>query len=319
MSLATRGARSTSACCGAAHMQRAPTLPLVGRVASVASGVGVVVVARDGPNNSDPHPQPLPTRGRGADRVRVAASSQVASFIYTAPRCLIVEESQPDESSVRRRHRLRSSSGDAGRAGAAAVSRRVLARPARQPPHRQIFLHPHELSAACAAQRTSGLAAGVGTSGRRPRHDPPPRARSLRQPLRHLQRAARRARAVQRGHGGGAVRGGQRLDRKGAARPRAPPARIDPRARAQPGAGGQRDRARRARPPLRAGAAAGDGRDAAGAQALLADLRRGRAARACGGHPCRQHLSPRADAVGLAGAPGGGLRRAIDRVRSPSC
>ena len=37
--------------------------------------------------------------------------------------------------------------------------------------------------------------------------------------LRHLQHAARRDRAVQRGHGGGVVRGGERLGGAGAARP----------------------------------------------------------------------------------------------------
>ena len=59
--------------CGGITKQRAPTLPLVGRVdrrsEAKAGGVGVVVVARGISNNNDPHPQPLPTRGRGADRV----------------------------------------------------------------------------------------------------------------------------------------------------------------------------------------------------------------------------------------------------------
>src|SRR5262249_12243695 len=68
------------------------TLPLVGRVASEASRVGVGVSGRTSRQNNDPHPQPLPSRlracplptklkatkprqagvwlGRGADRVR---------------------------------------------------------------------------------------------------------------------------------------------------------------------------------------------------------------------------------------------------------
>ena len=70
-----------------------------------------------------------------------------------------------------------------------------------------------------------------------------PGARSVRHALRHLQRAARRDRAVQRGHGGGVVLGGQRLGRQGIARPRAAAARLDPGAGAQSGARGRGDRA----------------------------------------------------------------------------
>ena len=43
-----------------------------------------------------------------------------------------------------------------------------------------------------------------------------------------------------------------------------------------------------------------------------------RAARAGDRRACRQHLSPRADLVGLAGPSGGGLHRAVDRVRIPA-
>src|SRR6516165_920742 len=75
-----------------------PTLPLVGRVASEVSVVGVVVSGRISRSNSDPHPQPLPSRlracplpaslkmtkprqagvwlGRGADRVHGTIASQ---------------------------------------------------------------------------------------------------------------------------------------------------------------------------------------------------------------------------------------------------
>ena len=156
----------------------------------------------------------------------------------------------------------------------------------------------------------------VRAARRRPRHDPPPGARSVRHPLRHLQRAARRDRAVQRGHGGGAVLGGERLDREGTARPRAAAARLDPGAGAQPGARGRGDRAGRAGSALRAGAAVRHGRDAARRPHLLADLRGGREARARHRHPRRQHLSARADGVGLAVLPGRGLRRAIGGLRN---
>ncbi len=61
-------------------VQRAPTLPLAGRVdRTKRGGVGVVVVARGVSNNNDPRPQPLPTRGRGADRVRGAFVRQTRS------------------------------------------------------------------------------------------------------------------------------------------------------------------------------------------------------------------------------------------------
>ena len=219
------------------------------------------------------------------------------------------------EIAAHRRHRLRSASGDAERGGAAAVSRRLLARPAGQPPHRQILVHPHQLSAALAARGAAGLAASLRLSGRRPRDDPPPGARSVRHPLRHLQHAAWRDGAVQRGHGGRLVRGGERLGGEGTARPRAAPARLDPGAGAQSGARRQGDRARRARSPLRAGAAAGDGRDAARAAALLADLCGRREASAGGRHPCRQQLSPCADCR-RAGRPIGSRTTSPSRPRS---
>ena len=102
-----------------------------------------------------------------------------------------------------------------------------------------------------------------GSAGQRSR--PPARAgaRRLRLALRHLQHAARRDLAVQRGHGGGADLGGERLHRQGMARPRAAAARVDPVAAAQSRSRGEGDRAARARQALRAGADAGDGRDAA--------------------------------------------------------
>ncbi len=77
----------------------------------------------------------------------------------------------------------------------------------------------------------------------------------------------------------------------------------------------QRDRARGKRPALRAGAAVRNGRHAARAQAVLADLRRRREARPDDRGACRQHVSVCADGLGLARAPGRGLRGAIHRLR----
>ena len=159
-----------------------------------------------------------------------------------------------------------------------------------------------------------------GAARRRPRHDPPPGARPVRHALRHLQRAARRGRAVQRGHGDGAVLGGQRLGREGTARPRAAAARLDPGAGAQSGARGR----------ARSSGVAPDRRFVQVLLLAMGEMLLGRrtywpiyaAAEKHGladRHPRRQHLSPRADGVGLAGASGGGLRRAIGGVRDRSC
>src|SRR5216684_3534642 len=48
------------------------------------------------------------------------------------------------------------------------------------PPHRPLSLRAHELSAGLAALGAARLAAAVGGAWRRPRHDPPPGARSVR-------------------------------------------------------------------------------------------------------------------------------------------
>src|SRR5262249_44164415 len=74
-----------------------------------------------------------------------------------------------DEGTVQRRDRLRSASGDARRRGAVALCRRLLARPARRPPHRPLSLHADQLSAEFAAQRATGLAPAIGRArGARP-------------------------------------------------------------------------------------------------------------------------------------------------------
>ena len=89
-----------------------------------------------------------------------------------------------------------------------------------------------------------GLAAGLRAARRRPRPHQARAARPVRAALCHLQRPARGHRPLQRGHVGRAVLGRQRLDGARAARPRAAPARRDPGAAAEPGAGRQGDRAR---------------------------------------------------------------------------
>ncbi len=143
-------------------------------------------------------------------------------------------------------------------------------------------------------------------------------ARRLRLAHRDLQHAARRDLAVQRGHGGGADLGGQRLHRQGMARPRAAAARLDPVAAAQSRSRGEGDRAARARQALRAGADAGHGRDAARAAHLLADLRSLRAARPHRRRARRQHLPHVADRGRLAVLSGRGLHRAERQLREPA-
>ena len=158
-------------------------------------------------------------------------------------------------------------------------------------------LQPDQLSAELAAQRAAGLARGERRAGRRSRPAAARGARPRSARACDLQSAARRDRAVQRGHGGGAVRRRERLGRERAARPRAAAARLDPGADA-----------RSAAPPSpRSSASPGDRRFVQvllpvmgdlmlGAPPLLAGLRGGREARAADRHPRRQHLSARADA-----------------------
>src|ERR1051326_2870129 len=57
------------------------------------------------------------------------------------------EGSDRDETAVHRSDRLRLASGDADGAGAHALSRRILARATHEPPHRQVQLRSHQLSA----------------------------------------------------------------------------------------------------------------------------------------------------------------------------
>ena len=98
---------------------------------------------------------------------------------------------------------------------------------------------------------------------------------------RHLQSALRRADGVFRGHGGRLLPGAERLAGEGVARPGCAAARLDRDSGAEHREIGRRNRALRRRPALRPGADAGDGRHAARQARLLADLRRGGAARAC--------------------------------------
>src|SRR6266699_951703 len=61
----------------AAHSYRPP---FVGRVASEASRVGVVVIARAVSTNRDPHPQPLPTKGGGEQSECAAKANDISPW-----------------------------------------------------------------------------------------------------------------------------------------------------------------------------------------------------------------------------------------------
>ena len=63
-----------------------PTLPLVGRVASEASRVGVVVSGRISRTNSDPHPTPSPQGG--GERTEFAACADSPSEHALTEACL---------------------------------------------------------------------------------------------------------------------------------------------------------------------------------------------------------------------------------------
>ena len=129
-----------------------------------------------------------------------------------------------------------------------------------------------------------------------------------------LQLPLRRATAVQRGHGG-------RLRARGERLAGAEWLDKEPRLRgsivvadAESGTWRWRKSSASRRPPLRPSAAAGDARHAAGQAALLADLRRRRAARPADRHPRRQRLSPSGHAARLADLLHRGLRRAGARL-----
>ena len=128
--------------------------------------------------------------------------------------------------------------------GAAAVSRRLLARADRQPAHRpacrsssRAIRRTRRSARARTGGRQRACRAAISTCCAAQALDP------FGTRLRDLQHAAWRVRAHQRGHGRGPVRGRQRLGGEGTARPRAAPARIDPGAGAKPGARGRGDRA----------------------------------------------------------------------------
>ena len=131
-----------------------------------------------------------------------------------------------------------------------------------------------------------------------------------------LQLPLRRAASVQRGHGGGVLPRGQRLDREGMARPRSAAARLDRGADAEHRIRGRRDRALRQGQALRAGPGAGDAGGAARAPALLADLRGLRASRPAARHPRRLGLPQSGDLARLADLVHRGLRRPRRRASS---
>ena len=182
--------------------------------------------------------------------------------------------------------------------GAAAVSRRLLARPVRQPPHRPHAVHAHELSAELAALSAGpDWRADVGAAGQRSRRCC---ARRRSTPSARASRSATcctaRSRCSTRTWRRRSARAVNDWIAKELARPRAAAARLDPGADAEPASSRS----------TRSSALAADRRFVQvlllvmgdmplGQPHLLADLRGGREARPSDRRACRQHLPHRAD------------------------
>ena len=160
-----------------------------------------------------------------------------------------------------------------------AVSERLLARSGHHARHDRSDLAI--LSEQFADLGAAGLAAGAGQAGLEPGRHAEAGAGPFQRGLRHLQSALRRADGVFRGHAGRVLPRAERLAGQGMARQGHAAARLDRDPDPERGKIRRRDRALRQGQALCAGADAGHGRHSARQARLLADLCRGRKARAC--------------------------------------